>query len=388
MTAEIFIGMMPEPATGSGTPDFPKLADFPDLFEGSDAVQDLASAKCTQPEPVMVDDGLHVGEVVDRYQITGMVAEGGCATLYLARCLPTGREVVLKLLRTEHLDALEAEGERARFKREIELLSRIQHPNVVRFIDSGRVCPKVENRGLARVSSLKPTPYIVMEYLGGETLSAILEQEGPLDVFRTLELVLPVLSGLHAIHLGGVVHRDITPSNVLIAKDDTGSLRPTILDFGVATAGGPGSGECNSFNPEGSGFNRESSGFKRALLGSPPYMSPEQTKSSACLCSLTDQYSLAVVIYECLTGRLPCEARATMPLLLKIASSTIVPPRQHNPRIPQALEDVLMRALAGDPQHRFPTLPAFGRALVGFADAPTFRHWAHRFGLTFDRQAS
>ncbi len=355
MTAEIFIGNLPLPAAdGQGRPDFPKLVDLTSFFSDGDS----RPAPVVPPEvaQAVVDEGLRLGEVVGEYQITGTIAEGGCSTVYCARTISSGKAVALKLLRTDHLDVLEAERERLRFKHQIQMLSRIRHPNVVRYLDSGRVCPETSD---------KPTPYLVTEYLAGETLATMIEREGPLSVSRTVSLALPVLSGLQAAHNEGVVHRDITPSNILMQRVKFGALRPTILDFGVA----------NSMVSADSGGSKVSC----SMVGSPPYMSPEQAKSSSSVCPLTDQYSMAVVIYECLTGRRPCEARSTMPLLLKIACSELVPPRAHNPLIPRTLEHVLMRALSGDPRKRFPSILAFGRALLTFADVDTVRDWSPQF---------
>ena len=165
---------------------------------------------------------------------------------------------------------------RARFLREGEAASKIRHPNVVDIsdiIDDGAF------------------PYLVMEFLEGESLEALIDREVPLPLHRIADLLLPIFSAVNAAHEEGVVHRDLKPANIFLCRQRDGSLVPKVLDFGISKL---------ADYSDTKGLTGTDS-----ILGTPEYMSPEQIRGSRDVTSASDQYALGVILYECATGRLP-----------------------------------------------------------------------------------
>jgi len=278
---------------------------------------------------------LEPGTVFGKYEIVRVIGVGGMGCVYEAQHSLLRKRVALKTLHpqlTAHFDF------RARFLREGETLARIRHPNVVDISDVG------VHDGLT---------YLVMEYLEGESLFALLGRERFLDERRIANLMLPLIDGLGAAHAAGVVHRDIKPENIFLARDAKGEIRPKLLDFGISKVEGtPASMALTS----GGG-----------VLGTPLYMSPEQARGSASVDWRSDQYGLGVVLYECATGALPFHHAALLDQMNAIVSGVYEHPCAVRPEISDALAELIIQAMALDPAGRFDPLDALGRALLPFA---------------------
>src|SRR4051812_27118925 len=273
---------------------------------------------------------LEAGTVVDgRYSIISRLGSGGMADVYCAQDLQLGRKVALKLLYRRF-----AEDEQfvERFKREASAAAGLQHPHVVGVYDRG------EYDG---------TYYIAMEYLEGRSLKQIVQEEGPLDPERAIDVVVQILRASRFAHQRGVIHRDIKPHNVIV--DDEGRVKVT--DFGIARAGASDMTETG------------------AIMGTAAYLSPEQAQGHA-VSAASDMYSIGIVLYEMLTARLPFEAESAVTIALKQVNDQPVPPRALNPEISPELEDVVLQALQKDPTHRFADADAFIAALEEVRDLP------------------
>lgn len=261
------------------------------------------------------------GARLDHYHLLEQVGQGGMATVYRARDLRARRTVAVKVLSPT------ISGEKRfirRFRREASLVSRLKHPHIVPVIDYG------EAHGLA---------YLVMPFIYGDTLQARMNQ-GRITRQEAVRWIDQIAAALQFAHDQGVIHRDIKPSNILI--DLAGDARLT--DFGLARM------------VEGT-----SSLTGSALMGTPAYMSPEQARGQR-LDARSDQYSFGVILYQLSTGRLPFEADSPMATALMHIQEPVPRPTRFNPDLPLPLERVILRALAKDPEERFPSVAALNQA--------------------------
>lgn len=275
-----------------------------------------------------------VGTQLGRYRLESVLGEGGMGVVYAARHQDLGRPAAVKVLNERHERSKDVQ---VRFLREGQAASRIRHPNVVDVYDVGT------DAGRA---------YLVMELLEGEDLRRFIVREGSLSVERTADLLVPVVSAVAAAHELGIVHRDLKPDNIFLSKE-RGVLVPKVLDFGISKI----AAEQNEASLTGTD----------ALLGSPYYMSPEQAKQAKNIDARSDQYSLGVILYECVTGRRPLEGTSLYQLIQRIVHGDFAPPRQLQPSLPSAFEQLILTAMARDPARRFPSTRALGRALLAFA---------------------
>jgi eukaryotic-like serine/threonine-protein kinase len=266
-----------------------------------------------------------------RYRRVRLLGHGGMATVELAQDTELGRPVAIKRL----ADNLAANEEyEQRFLREARLAARLSHPNIVAVYDAG-----TENR----------IPYIVMEYVEGETVSDLLRRRGRLEPAEAVALVLQACSGLEAAHEAGLVHRDIKPQNLLLGPD--GTLK--IADFGIARS------------LDGTQLTQAGT-----VLGTAGYLAPEQA-SGEKVSAAADIYALGAVLYELLTGRPPYEADSLAGLFAKQTEGSITPLRELAPAAPSRLEDAVMHALARDPEYRPESAAAFAAELAATPTAVT-----------------
>ena len=281
----------------------------------------------TNPEAVR-------GHRVDRYELQELIGEGGMGAVYRAVDTRLGRTVALKTVISNRVSGGMAAELRQRFMREALAASKVEHRNVVQVIDFG-----VTEDG---------TPYLVMEFLRGNDLGDMLQKSRtPLAIEHVADIMLAVCAALRACHQNGVVHRDLKPSNIFLAETDTGP-EIKVLDFGVSKAAVAG-----DLTQEGQ------------ILGTPQYMSPEQVNGKVG--PESDQYALGVLLYVCLTRKLPFEEHQNLSLLRAIDVGRFASPRIHRPDIPPKLEAIILRAMHTNPAERFDSVHALGQALWSFA---------------------
>ncbi len=257
----------------------------------------------------------------DRYEVLGTLGKGGMGVVYRARDRQLDEVVALKLLRPEALASDPTLLER--FKQEIKLARRITHRNVLRTHDFG------ETAGV---------PYISMEYLEGVTLKDLVRNRGALPLGVGLSIAKQMCHGLGAAHEGGVVHRDIKPQNMLILPE-TAELK--IMDFGIS--------RVSSVEPNAGGLTTAGT-----VMGTPDYMPPEQAQGRPADFR-SDLYSLAVVLFEAFTGRLPFKGESPMAVVVAHIQQAPPRPRSVNPKIPPELEAAILKGLEKDPAKRWQT---------------------------------
>jgi beta-lactam-binding protein with PASTA domain len=257
-----------------------------------------------------------------RYRVQRRLGSGGMAEVWCAEDSQLGRRVALKLLAPRFAAD---PGFRERFRREASAAAGMQHPNIVSIYDRGE---------------WDGTSYIAMELVDGRTLKQLVQQRGPLPPAVAVELTIEILKALRYAHRRGIVHRDIKPQNVLL--DEEGQAK--VADFGIARA------ETSEMTETG------------AIVGTVQYISPEQAQGLP-VSARSDLYSVGVVLYELLTGRVPFDGEAPVSIALKQVSEPPVPPSQRRPGIPPALEAVVMRALEKDPARRYASADEFIAAL-------------------------
>jgi tetratricopeptide (TPR) repeat protein/TolB-like protein len=276
----------------------------------------------------------------DRYALEREIGAGGMATVYLARDLRHGRPVAVKVVRPE----LSGPDGIARFLREIELAARLQHPHILPVFDSGAVDD----------GSGGMTPYFVMPFVQGETLRARLAREQRLPVEDAIALGSEVADALAYAHANGVVHRDVKPENILLSGGHA-----VVADFGVAKA--LATGQRSEATPPAS----DPSALTQVgiAIGTPNYMAPEQATGRDQVDARADQYSLGCVLYEMLAGSPPFAGGSAQ----SVVARNLTAPRPHvgkvRHEVPDALEDVIIRAMAIDPRDRFPDMAALAAAL-------------------------
>jgi tetratricopeptide (TPR) repeat protein len=273
------------------------------------------------------------GDVLDgKYRCLHQLRAGGMGAVYAATRIPLGDMVAVKMI----LPSQNSPVNRARFLREAQAAARIRHPNVVQIFDFGE-----DSSGI---------PYIVMEFLNGPTLEDEIGACRRLPVARALPIFAQVCAAVEAGHRRGVLHRDLKPSNVMLARMDDGTEAIKVLDFGLALFTGPAH-DLKLTTPG-------------VLIGTYPYMSPEQV-SGAEVGVATDVYTLGVVLYEMVTGKLPFEGGSLVALMHRITAGRYKPPRDIVPDLPDPIVETIVSALSLDPTQR----PATPEALAALAGA-------------------
>ena len=294
-----------------------------------------------QPAPPVKEGDVVAG----RYVVERVIAVGGMGTVVAALHQQLGHKVALKFLHTEGAAAKEAAP---RFLGEAKAAARLKGEHVVHVSDMGTL--------------EDGTPYMVMEYLEGHDLGDVLEHDGPLSVPVAVEYVLQACEGLAEAHAARIVHRDLKPQNLFLTKRPDGSPLVKVLDFGVSKA------LSDDVRAAGTVTSTD------AVFGSPLYMSPEQMVSATRADQRSDLWSIGVVLFELLTGRMPFEAETMTGLCVAIANDPPHTLREHAPHLPAELEAIILRCLDKDPARRYANAAELAADLAPFAPAHAQAH--------------
>ena len=266
------------------------------------------------------------GLVGGKYQLIKMIGRGGMGSVWEARHASLGTPSAIKFIEAEYANSTEA---RSRFDKEAKAAATIQSKHAIQIYDHG-----VTDDG---------KPYIVMELLTGEPLDKRIDRLGTLTLQDTARILQQVCRGLSRAHERGIVHRDLKPENIFIVRNtDDDEEIAKVLDFGIAKINGTNS-------PTGV----TSSTKTGAVLGTPFYMSPEQARGLRNVDHRTDVWSLGVIAFKCITGKLPFDGESVGDLLVKICTAPIPVPSHWVPGLPQAFDTWFSRALEREPERRF-----------------------------------
>ncbi len=279
------------------------------------------------------------GDVVDgKYELMGLIGKGGMGSVFEARHLEIGRRAALKFL---HPQVSSNAGMITRFIREAQAAAAIGSEHIVDVTDVGRLPDG--------------SPYLVMEYLEGEDLASIGRREGQLDPTTAVSYAIQVCEALAQAHSRGIVHRDIKPQNIFVTCLAGRSDWIKILDFGIAKFRAELTGDSATLTGPG------------VSLGTPQYMATEQFTGTRDVDGRTDVYSVGVVLYLMLTGRIPFRGQTHEEIIVQIVTGTLASPRDLRPELDETLSQIVIKAMARKPEARFQTMDELAHALLPFA---------------------
>ena len=287
---------------------------------------------------------LQPGNLLDLYRITDEVATGGMATVFRAVDTRNGREVAIKV---PHSQAEADPVFYSRFQREIEIGQKLDHPGLIKVLESG-------------------TPgcvYMASEWVDGRSLRHVLSETGKLPIECALNIAIQICDALEYAHSQGIVHRDLKPENIMVGPGD----RIKIMDFGIASV---------------AGARRLTFGKLSEVMGSPDYISPEQVKGKRGN-SRSDLYALGIVLYEMLTGTVPFNGSNAYAIMNDRLLNHPIPPRRMEPAISPQLQEILYRALERDPKNRYASAREFAWDLqhqnqIGVEERTELTEWHQR----------
>lgn len=284
-----------------------------------------------------------------KYRLERVLGEGGMGIVWLGTDTSTGGAVALKFLTAS--GAVRPEF-RERLRREARATAAVNHPNVVQILEV------IEDEG--------GVPVLVMEYLVGETLGRRLQRQAPLALEVTASILLPVVSAVGTAHAAGIVHRDLKPENIFLVRGADGTVEPHVLDFGIAKI------RSNSIPDTTTG----------SIMGTPVYMSPEQASGERGIDSRTDVWAIGVILYQCLTGRLPVTGENFGQFFKNLISGKVEPITSARPDLPAEVSDVIMRALATSRAERLTDLRAIDDVLRAFTSVQALRFSTPRLPIS------
>ena len=273
------------------------------------------------------------GQTVGKYRILSPLGSGGFGSVYLAEDTWIDKKVAIKVPHRQNLDF----GE---LLREPRLLASLSHPNIVTVLTAEKQ---------------DDIFFIVMEYVPGDTLEAVIERDGTLDLARALDYTCQICNAMDHAHKQGIIHRDLRPGNVLVT--DQGMVK--VADFGTSRF-------------------LEIAAHGTTVIGSPPYMAPEQFQGKAVFAS--DIYSLGVTMYQMFTGVLPYDTPMPADLDKLMKGELASPPKLKNPKLPKAISDIVMKAIAADIPSRYQRAVGPARRGAGSAHAARRRRSSGRGG--------
>ena len=284
-----------------------------------------------------------------QYRVRGKIGTGGMGDVYDAIHTSLDKRVAIKTLRRRFLDDQVVV---ARFLREGQLASRMRHPHIVDVTDVGVI---------------DELPCLVMEHLEGETLGQVIRRDGALKPSALVDVLLPILAAVDFAHDHGVLHRDLKPSNIFLARSWNGEVFPKVLDFGISKL---------VHEDAGAALTTDSS-----FVGTPHYASPESVRAERAPDRRSDQYSMGVILYEGTTGVRPFAAKggSFVTMAMAICAGDFAPPRSVKPELPEALERVILKAMAIDADQRFVGMRQLGMALLPFASERARIIWTPSF---------
>lgn len=281
-----------------------------------------------------------VGELVaDRYRLTNEIGRGGFGVVFKALQEGINRNVAVKMLLPH---AMSHDGVVERFKREAHLAGSLTHPNTVKIHDSGIHAPRPE---------VKPLPFIVMEYLEGETLQSYLHRRKRLRLDDTMDILQQILGSLSEAHRKGIVHRDLKPENIFLCNRHIEQRAVKVLDFGIAKA------VDGDWDPQA----RQKLTRTGFVAGTAEYMAPEQASGDKDIKPSLDVYAVGCLAFQMLSGRVPYEGNSPMDIAIKHISDPI--PRLPTPYQGKVIEQLIHKAMSKKPPQRFKNARYFGEAL-------------------------
>jgi len=275
--------------------------------------------------------------IAGRYELQSLIGEGGMAAVWRARDQTLERPVAVKLLFAR--DERDRDKLVKQFVREARIAASVQHRNVIHIVDFG--------------TTEQQQPFMVMELLEGESLGQRMHREPRLSVEELMHVASLTLRGLGAVHQAGIVHRDLKPDNIFLVRDGKAGLFPKILDFGISRSVEPRSGRRSALTTQ-----------EGIIVGTPEYMSPEQARGLRNLDHRTDLYSMGVVLYEALTGRLPFNNEHVGDLIIQIVTAQVPSVHELMPSVPLAISDVVTKAMSREREARFADAGEMQQALL------------------------
>lgn len=315
------LAVFPPPAA-AGTPAGPERRTSPRMADSPGSAGAVSHANMT-------------GQVLDRrYQIVRKVGEGGMSYVYLAQDVATQERYAIKILSPA---LSKDENAMNRLRREAALGIRLAHPNICHIVRMGET-----EEGLV---------YVVMPYVEGEILADRNYRVGKTTLADTVRFVGEIADGLALAHSLTIIHRDLKPENIMICKRADGTEYAVVMDFGLAKERKAG-GELQKLTATG------------IILGTPEFMSPEQLRGKP-LDARTDIYSLALMTYEMLTGKLPFEGKNQQEMMISRLRNEPIPARNRRPELPESVDAVLLKGMARALEERHQTATEFAHALRG-----------------------
>jgi serine/threonine-protein kinase len=271
--------------------------------------------------------------LLNRYELLEKIGEGGMGIVYKAKCHLLNRIVAVKILKTAFFKDEEFV---ARFKREATSAARLSHPNIVNVHDVGE-----DNN----------VHFIVMEYINGKTLKQIIKTSGRLSSEKTVDIVLQIASALDCAHKNNIIHRDIKPDNILITEDNI----VKVADFGIAKV-----------------LDSRTVTNSNKVIGTAHYFSPEQAKGNF-VDGRTDIYSLGIVMYEMITGRVPYNAESCITIAMMHIQEPVTPPIEIIADIPENVNGVILKAMEKEPMNRYQDAKKMAEILSAIKKNPYFK---------------
>lgn len=298
-------------------------------------------------EPAMAETQLdkylldRAGQLVaGRYRIESLLGAGGMGSIWIARNAALRNRVVVKFHEKGFIGS-QARESLQRFLREAKTLSTVRHVNVTELFESG--------------TNEAGEPYLIMEYLEGETLMAKMRREGVLPLDDALRITAAIADGLGAAHDMGVLHRDVKPENIFLRKEPLGDPTPKLLDFGLAREV----------------VDKKPLTAENRVVGTPGYFSPEQARGRRDMDARVDIYSLGVTLYEMLTHAFPSEGETATDHMIWVATRDPIELKHRRPDLAGPPNDVVMKALALKRDDRYPDARRFRDALLSLVGGPT-----------------